>query len=275
MLARAVLSQTVGGSVVRTEPGVVWRIVLARPEVRNAVSREMSDALRASLTAAADDPACRAVVLAGEGRDFCAGADLGELAEAREGRVPVDYGWPLEEVLAAVEDQPQPVVAEVQGAALGAGCLLALACDLAVAAEDARFAIPSARLGVVVGYESVERLVLNAGPKRAAELLTAGRTITGAEAAAWGIVNHAVPAAELGVAAAHLAAEVAALAPLSVRAQKRGVRAALERLRLPRGAERHRVADFDMMAAAAFASEDAAEGAAAFRDRRRPEFRGR
>jgi enoyl-CoA hydratase/carnithine racemase len=126
----------------------------------------------------------------------------------------------------------------------------------------------------VIGYENIERLVLSVGPKRAAAVLVAGRTLSGQEAAVWGLVNESVPAVDLDPRVAELAEEIAASAPLSVRASKRGIRSALAGLFLDREAEGFRVADFDMMAAQAFASQDLREGIRAFRERRRPEFRG-
>ena len=260
---------------VLSEPGPVWRVVMNRPEARNAVDSSMLDALVRALGAAAAEPECRAVILSGAGPDFSAGADLEELDSAREGRGAVDYVRTFEEILTALENQPQPVIAEVRGAALGAGCLLVLACDLAVAAADSRLSVPSARLGVVINFENVERLVMAAGPKRAAELLEAGREISGATAEEWGLVNRAVPASDLHRAIGALARRVAGRAPLSVKASKRGIQATLAHMALDRGTQGHRVADFDMMAAEAFASGDAAEGIAAVRERRRPQFEGR
>jgi enoyl-CoA hydratase/carnithine racemase len=260
--------------VVRSEPGRVCRITLNRPDARNAVSAEMLDGLRRALGDAAVDPACRVVLLAGAGRDFCAGADIGELQAAREGAAAIEYGRSFEDALAAIGDQPQPVIAAIHGSALGAGCQIAVAADLAVAAEDARIGIPSGRLGVVINYENVERLVMAVGPKRAGEILLAARTLSGSEAAAWGLVNRSVPAESVASASADLAEEVAGLAPLSVRASKRGIRAVLSGLSLDRSTEGHRAADFDMLAAAAFASGDLREGLAAFRERRPPEFTG-
>jgi enoyl-CoA hydratase/carnithine racemase len=234
----------------------------------------MLDELGGALGDAAVDGRARVLVLSGEGPDFCAGADLGELEAAAGGPDGLDYGRALEEVLRAISDHPLPVVAAIRGAALGAGCQIAVACDLAVAASDARLGIPSARLGAVIGYENIERLVLSVGPKRAAAVLVAGRTLSGQEAAVWGLVNESVPAVDLDPRVAELAEEIAASAPLSVRASKRGIRSALAGLFLDREAEGFRVADFDMMAAQAFASQDLREGIRAFRERRRPEFRG-
>lgn len=213
--------------------------------------------------------------MSGEGPDFCAGADLGELSEAAGGPNGMEYTVPLEEFVTGVVDHPLPVVASIHGAALGAGCQIAVACDLAIAATDARLGIPSSRLGVVIGFENVQRLALAVGPKRAADMLFTGRELSGEEAVDWGLVNEAVPAGTLLNRAEELAEEIAVAAPLSVRASKRGIREAVGKLFVDRDTEGFRLADFDMMAADALASDDLKEGIRAFRERRRPQFRGK
>lgn len=262
-------------ALVRIEPGPVWRITLARPQVRNAVSTAMLEELSTALGDAAADPEARVVLVMGEGPDFCAGADLAELSDAVNGSQGLEYGRALEEVLIGITKHPVPVIAAIHGAALGAGCQIAVACDLAVAALDARLGIPSSRLGVVIEFENVQRLVLSVGPKRAAEILYTGRELSGQEAADWGLVNEAVPPPALRERAQDIAQRVAAGAPLSVRASKRGIQGVLAKLSVDRGTEGHRLADFDMLAAQAFSSEDLKEGIRAFRERRRPDFRGK
>ena len=255
--------------VVLTEPGRVWRVTLNRPEARNAVSSKVLSGLSAALTEAAADPECRAVVVAGNGQDFCAGADVHELLAAREGGDSPAYGQAFEQVLAQIERQPRPVIASVQGSALGAGCQIVVACDLVVAAEDARFGIPSARLGIVINYENVARLAAVVGPRRASEMLLSARTLTGVEAVDWGLANVWVEAGALAAATNELAERVAALAPLSVSASKVGLRMAIG----PDG-ERDRER-FEAAAAAAFRSDDLIEGLTALRERRTPRFGGR
>jgi enoyl-CoA hydratase len=260
--------------LVRSEPGPVWRITLDRPVARNAISEPMLGDVGRALADAAADPKTRIVVLAGEGDHFCAGADLGELDGAARGPGGARYERAFEEVLSAIAQHPVPVMAVVHGAALGAGCQLTVACDLAVAAADARIGIPSSRLGILINFENVQRLVLAIGPKRAAEVLFTGRELSGEEAAAWGLVNEAVPPSELTARADELAEQIAVAAPLSVRGSKRGIGAVLAKLSIDRDSEGWRVADFDMMAADAFASDDLKEGVRAFRERRKPRFRG-
>ena len=217
-------------------------------------------------------PEVRAVILSGEGRDFCAGADFDEITIMRP--PGFDYGRTFEEAVAAIADHPVPVIAQVQGAALGAGCQIAVGCDLAVAAEDARFGIPVAKLGLLINFENIQRLVLAVGSKRAGEILFAGRQLSGVEAAEWGMVNEAVPAPELPERTEALARSIAEGAPLSVRGSKRGIRAVVEKLSVDRSTEGYRVTEYDMMTAAVFESHDLKEGIKAFRERRKPEFRG-
>ncbi|HEY3211344.1 MAG TPA: enoyl-CoA hydratase/isomerase family protein [Actinomycetota bacterium] len=249
-------------------------LTLNRPEQRNAVSSAMLEQLTAILGDLAVDPEVRAVVLAGAGPDFCAGADVAELAEALSGHAVVEYRRAFDRAFSAISDHPVPVIARIHGAAFGGGCQLAVACDLAVAAEDARLGIPSARLGIVISFESLERLVLAVGPKRAGEILFSGRVLSGGEAAAWGLVNRTVPASDLDAALREMASAVAEAAPLSVRGSKRGITTVLENLRLERFTQGQQVADFEMMAAEALSSEDLREGIRAFRERRKPRFKG-
>jgi enoyl-CoA hydratase len=235
--------------------GPVALLTIDRGERRNALDHEALDQL---IEAHAATASARVVVLTGAGGHFCAGADLTGVE---------DHGFTdrLREVLAALRDDPRPLIAAVDGAALGAGTQLAVACDLRVATPAARFGIPAARLGLMVDHWTIQRLSLLAGAGPARAMLLGAETYTGEEAEALGFVQR------IGDLEAALgwADEVAALAPITLAASK----LALNRLEMPVGPGD----DPDVQAAwdRAWASEDLQEGMAAFRERRRPVFHGR
>jgi len=263
-------------SNVRVErDGSIGTVTLDRPEQRNAISIAMLEEITAAFAELGADSSLRVVVLAGEGDHFCAGADFSDLTMMTpEG---FDYGRSFEHAIDAMAACPVPVVAKVQGAALGAGCQIVGGSDLAIAAEDARFGIPAARLGLVINFENVQRLVLSVGVKRAGEILYTGRELSGLEAADWGLVNEAVPARALDARVRELCETIAAGAPLTARAFKRGIgivvrHASLER---ERDGDADVIGEFDALASQAFASADLAEGVRAFRERRPPRFEGR
>lgn len=255
------------------DPGRIGLLTLRRPEQRNALSVQMLAAMLDALSRAAGDPDCRVVLLRGEGKHFCAGADFADVAAgAAEG---ARYGAGFEDVLRAIEEHPLPVIAAVHGAALGAGCQLLAACDLAVAATDARIGIPSARLGLLLDLEKIQRMARVAGVPAVRQMLLAGREWTGVEAAERGLVAEAAPAADVPAVAARLAERVASCAPLSVRGSKAGLRAIAGHVALDRGTHPDVFAVHDALALQAAQSEDLREGLAALRERRAPEFRGR
>jgi enoyl-CoA hydratase len=259
--------------LVRVSTGRVATITLARPDQRNALNAAMLAAFADALAVLAADTEARCILLAGEGKAFCAGADFGDVTEGAE--KGARYGGVFEAMLRGIEEHPLPVVAKVQGAALGAGCQVLAACDLAVAAEDASIGIPSARLGILLDLEKIERLVRVVGASTTRRMLLAGHTLNGLEAAAAGLVTRAVPAAGLDAAAAALSEDVASCAPLSVRGSKAGIRKVLDHGALSREADAALFGAHDEAALVALTSEDLVEGLAALRERRPPSFRGR
>ena len=226
--------------------GAVRLLTIDRPERRNALDHATLEALAAALDGCGD--AVRALVLTGAGGHFCAGADLTGVEDA-------DFTRLLRTVLDGLRLAPFVTIAAADGAALGAGTQLAVACDLRVATPQASFGIPAGKLGLAVDVWTVERLARLAGDGPARAMLLAAEIVKGDEAQRLGFVSR------LGDLEAALAwaDEIAALAPLTIRAHK----AALEA-----------PADAGAAIARAWASDDLAEGLAAFRERRRPQFRG-
>jgi enoyl-CoA hydratase len=258
-----------------------------RPERRNALNAELCRDLLGLLR---DHPDLRAVVIGGTGdRAFCAGADLGrraadteaadteaadtEAADTEGGRLEHGGGDTFrpafEELLDAIVAYPTPVIAAVNGAALGAGMQLAVACDLRVVAPTAKFGIPAGRLGVVISAANVRRLVLTVGQPTARDVLLTARTLDADEAERVGLVQRRCAHAVAG--ATELAEEIAQLAPLSVEGHKHALNVVAATSMIPTaGLEELRRRESD-----AFASRDLQEGLAAFSEKRSPTFEGR
>lgn len=258
--------------LVRVEPGRVTVVTLNRPERRNALSVEMLAALQEAFSSIGADDEARCVVLRGEGEHFCAGADFSDVAEGAA--AGARYGGGFEALLRAIEEHRLPVVCEVRGAALGAGCQLLAAADLSVAARDARIGIPSARIGILLDLEKIQRMLAHVGAPRVREMLLTGRPLSGSEAAAWGLVTKAVEPDALSGETTTLAEQVAANAPLSVQGTKAAIREILAHSALRRSAHGDVFAVHDEASLRALTSTDMQEGLAAMRDRRPPDFTG-
>ena len=228
--------------------GAVAVLTIDRTERRNALDLDTARRLTEAVHEADD---ARVLVLTGAGGHFCAGADLGGV----EGE---HFVGALRNLLLALTSTSQAVVAAVDGAALGAGTQLAVACDLRVATPAARFGIPAARLGLMIDRWSVQRLTALAGEGPARAMLVAADVLTGEDAYRLGLVQR-IGDLEAAVAWAQ---EIAALAPLSIAGHKLALNAAPHE-------------EFEAAFERAWASDDLAEGMAAFRERRAPEFRGR
>jgi len=245
----------------------VATVTLNRPEALNALNATMRHELLAALTAARRDDATRAVVITGAGRGFCAGADLRGGSAEREFRRVI--GSEYNPLIEAMRGLPKPVVASVNGVAAGAGMSLALAADLVVAAEDARFVPAFHRIGLVPDSGLTRTLVRALGRHRALEILLGERQLSAADALAAGLVAAVVPAERLAEATSQLARRLADGPTRGIGLTKRLVNAAED------------ASLSDSLAAEAGLQElagrtdDYAEGVAAFGEKREPRFRGR
>jgi enoyl-CoA hydratase len=246
--------------------GDVGVATIDRPERRNALNGELCVQLRDHLVEHAD---LRAVVVTGAGTAFCAGADLVTRFAGGEGEAVVDTFRPsFEEALDAITDYRAPVIAAVNGPAIGAGMQLAVACDLRVAGPTARFAIPGGKLGVHLSPKNIWRLALLVGQGAARDFLLAGRTVDAADARHLRVVERLSDDALRD--ALTVAAEIAASAPLTMQGHKRALNLVAEAQALSPDAR----AEIAALERAAFESDDLREGMAAFAEKRTPRFRG-
>lgn len=251
------------------DDAAVRTVTVNRPDKLNALNRATLEALDTAFSEAAANPAVRVVVLTGAGpKAFVAGADIAEMngLSAVQGR---DFSLVGQQLMRRIERMPKPVIAKINGFALGGGLELAMACHLRVAAETARMGQPEINLGLMPGFGGSQRLLRLCGRAAALELCLLGAPITAARAAQLGIVNEVVPAAELDARVRALASQLASAAPLALRGILDAIHIGGE-CPLGEGLE-YESAQFGLM----FATEDMREGTSAFLARRPPVFQNR
>lgn len=249
------------GLLVESE-GPIGRITLNHPERRNALSFEMLAELDTALHSFGDD--CGVIILGAEGPAFSAGHDMRDLID-REDSYYEELFAVSSDVMQAIHDLPQPVIAKVQGVATAAGCQLVASCDLAVAADDAWFATPGVSIGLFCSTPMVP-VSRSVGRRRAMQMLLTGEPIDAATAVEWGLINAAVPGDELEDAVVDLANKVARFSPAVIAV---GKRAFYEQDDLH---ERDAYARTKPVMAANAAAPAAQEGMSAFLEKRQPEW---
>ncbi len=247
--------------------GDVGTITINRPDVRNALNTQVVGDLRAALTEFRYDGSVGVVVFTGAGdRAFAAGADIGEL---REKTMLDALGSTMQQVYDEIEGYEKPTIAAVNGYALGGGCELAMACDIRIASENARFGLPEVTLSIIPGAGGTQRLARLVGKGKAIEMILTGRMIGAEEALRVGLVTQVVSPEKLPEAARETANDILSKGPLAVRLAKLAVHAGFETDQKT-GLVIERLAQ-----AVLFTSEDKREGTSAFVEKREPNFEGR
>ena len=254
--------------IARKEGAVGW-LVFNNPERRNAISVDMWEAIPAALGRFEKDPDIRVVVLAGAGdKAFVSGADISQFEKQRSGPEAVQRYEELAEGAAAkLSTFDKPLIAMVRGYCLGAGVNIANACDLRIAAEDARFGIPAAKMGLGYRASSMKNLVDVVGAAYAREIMITARQFTAGEARQMGLANKVVPAADLEKAVKEYTDAISGNAPLTMRTAKRIIREI--------STVDYDAAKCKAWAKECFESEDYKEGRKAFMEKRKPVFKGR
>lgn len=246
------------------QPGIAL-ITLNRPDRLNALNMEVKRQLQECFAEASADPAVRVIVLTGAGKAFVAGTDIAEMRDMTPER-HAELG--TNEVFLVQRACPKPMIAAVEGYALGGGCELALGCDMIVAGEGARFGQPEIRVGIMPGAGGTQLLLRTVGRYRAMKLCLTGEQVTAAEAAAMGLVSDLVPEGEALAKALALAEVICRMPPLAIAATKRAIRHGQDASLTEALGEERRLFE------ALFASADQTEGMSAFLEKRRPQYVG-
>jgi 2-(1,2-epoxy-1,2-dihydrophenyl)acetyl-CoA isomerase len=256
------------GPVLQSRDGGILTITLNRPDALNAFDRAMKESLLKALKAADRDRDVRVVVLTGAGRAFSAGQDLKERSGPNATPLSVELRLRYNPLILAMRRLEKPIIAAVNGVAAGAGCSIALACDLIVAAEGASFLQAFGRVGLVPDTGSTWFLPRLVGRARASEMMLTAEPVDAATAERWGLINRVVPAERLMPETRILAGRLAAAAPIALALTKRAIDRGL-------GTTLDEALEFEAeLQSVAGRSADHAEGVAAFVEKRPPRFTG-
>lgn len=270
MTLEAALDTRTEKIVARKEGGIGW-LIFNQPERRNAMSLEMWAAVPAVLADFAADPAVRVVVMAGAGdKAFVSGADISQFEQSRSDVESAEhYARTTAAACAALDELEKPLIAMIRGFCIGGGLAIALKADVRIAADDAQFAIPAARLGLAYAADGIGELVALVGPSEAKSILFSADRFDAQRALRIGLVNRVVPVAGLEQAVRDYAQRLSENAPLTIRSVKLTVN------QLMRSESARDMTEVEAAYDACFASEDYKEGRRAFMEKRRPRFTGR
>lgn len=243
-------------------------LTLNRPEVRNAFNQEMIDEITDALSLVDKDEEIRVLIISGAGKAFQAGADIADLSVMKPMEI-LRWNEGIVRINSALEKLRQPVIAAINGAAMGGGLELAISCTLRVIAESAKMAVPEVKLGIIPGTGGTQRLPRLIGKGRAAEMLLTGEVISAQDASVMGLVNRVVPDGEAIKAAKELAHRIMANAPIAVEMAKDALEIGKD---LPL---EHAVQYSQKNCVTCFSTEDMKEGMAAFLEKRKANFKGK
>ena len=258
------------GKILKSVTEGVGVVTFNNPEKRNAMSLDMWEGLGQALTELRDDEAVRVVVLVGAGdKAFVSGADISQFEKTRHNAAASEeYSRRSEAQRALLGNYPKPTISCIRGFCLGGGMQVAMLTDIRIAAEDSRFGIPAAKLGIAYGYEGLRHLVSLVGPSWARLIMYTGMRIESAEALRIGLVDRVIPDAELWDATMEMATTISGNAPLAIKAAKITIAQVLK------DPDQRDMDAIKQIGTACMDSEDFREGRTAFMEKRKPQFKG-
>jgi len=247
----------------------IAEVLINRAKQRNAFNTEMWINFSEIMSSISADSTAKVVIITGTGNTFASGADINQLKELTDKEKHLRYLDYVDRAIESIIRCPQPVIAKINGWAVGAGCELAIACDLRICNKEAKFGIPAAKLGISLNHSLVQKVIDLVGVGAAKELLLIGEPVSAQRAYAMGLVNQVVPAPDLEKASQDMARKIAGNAPLALI----GIKKAINRL-----SEHHELADYtdlEQLERNTFESEDFIEGVNAYMERRKPVWKGK